>query len=91
MEKRHKKGHPLPTKVVDEPSYKRPLHGFCYTHFNMEDNKNTKLFLTVEQVHYINTIVDEPLFVINNDKLTFKPINEKRFQDWLESLGQGDK
>ncbi|MEE8858146.1 MAG: hypothetical protein SOH50_01550 [Leuconostoc mesenteroides] len=43
MEKGIKKGHPLPTKVVDEPSYKRPLHGFCYTHFNMESGKILKI------------------------------------------------
>ena len=43
MEKGIKKGHPLPTKVVDEPSYKRPLHGFCYTYFNMESGKILKI------------------------------------------------
>lgn len=43
MKKGIKKGHPLPTKVVDEPSYKRPLHGFCYTHFNMESGKILKI------------------------------------------------
>ncbi|MGB2525186.1 hypothetical protein ACOWPE_08310 [Leuconostoc suionicum] len=44
MEKGIKKGHPLPTKVVDEPSYKRPLHGFCYTHFNMKSEKILKVW-----------------------------------------------
>ncbi|MGR8824330.1 hypothetical protein [Leuconostoc mesenteroides] len=44
MEKGIKKGHPLPTKVVDEPNYKRPLHGFCYTHFNMESGKILKVW-----------------------------------------------
>lgn len=44
MEKGIKKGHPLPTKVVDEPSYKRPIHGFCYTHFNMESGKTLKVW-----------------------------------------------
>lgn len=44
MEKGIKKGHPLPTKVVDEPSYKRPLHGFCYTHFNMKSGKALKVW-----------------------------------------------
>ncbi|WP_273754010.1 MarR family transcriptional regulator [Leuconostoc mesenteroides] len=43
MEKGIKKGHPLPTKVVDEPSYKRPLHGFCYTHFNMKEEHLTNI------------------------------------------------
>ncbi|MDC2805872.1 hypothetical protein [Leuconostoc suionicum] len=44
MEKGIKKGHPLATKLVDEPSYKRPLHGFCYTHFNMESGKILKVW-----------------------------------------------
>ncbi len=44
MEKGIKKGHPLPTKVVDEPNHKRPIHGFCYTHFNMKSGKTLKVW-----------------------------------------------
>ncbi|MEM6183712.1 hypothetical protein AAHN95_09930, partial [Leuconostoc mesenteroides] len=39
MKKGIKKAHPLATKLVDEPCYKRPIHGFCYTHFNMKSGK----------------------------------------------------
>lgn len=44
MKKGIKKAHPLPTKVVDEPCYKRPIHGFCYTHFNMDKDKILKVW-----------------------------------------------
>ncbi len=43
MKKGTKKAHPLPTKVVDEPCYKRPIHGFCYTHFNMKEEHLTDI------------------------------------------------
>ncbi len=42
MKKGIKKAHPLATKLVDEPCYKRPIHGFCYTHFNMNEDKLLK-------------------------------------------------
>ncbi|MDI6551128.1 hypothetical protein QMA51_05605 [Leuconostoc suionicum] len=55
MEKGIKKGHPLATKLVDEPSYKRPIHGFCYTHFNM--NKELTLdYLNLTVAHLIDDI-----------------------------------
>jgi hypothetical protein len=44
MKKGIKKAHPLPTKVVDEPCYKRPIHGFCYTQFNMDKDKLLKVW-----------------------------------------------
>ena len=44
MKKGIKKAHPLPTKVVDEPCYKRPYHGFCYTHFTMNEDKLLKVW-----------------------------------------------
>ncbi|MDI6614114.1 hypothetical protein QMA64_05910 [Leuconostoc suionicum] len=44
MEKGIKKGHPHKRpNFTDEPSYKRPLHGFCYTHFNMKTGKILKI------------------------------------------------
>lgn len=91
MKKGTKKGHPLPTKVVDEPSYKRPIHGFCYTHFNMDKNKNTKLNLSIEQVNYINSLSSEPLLVMDMGTLTVKPVNKERFHEWLKNLQWGDE
>ncbi|AIS74075.1 hypothetical protein [Leuconostoc phage LLC-1] len=44
MKKGIKKAHPLATKLVDEPCYKRPIHGFCYTHFNMNTDKLLKVW-----------------------------------------------
>lgn len=44
MNNGHKKSTSLPTKVVDEPCYKRPYHGFCYTHFNMKTGKILKVW-----------------------------------------------
>ncbi|MFL2055011.1 MarR family transcriptional regulator [Leuconostoc mesenteroides] len=43
MKKGIKKAHPLATKLVDEPCYKRPIHGFCYTHFNMKEEHLTNI------------------------------------------------
>ncbi|MBZ1510735.1 hypothetical protein J6K93_06035 [Leuconostoc mesenteroides] len=71
MKKGIKKAHPLATKLVDEPNHKRPIHGFCYTHFNMDKDKNTKLHLTVENVNYINTYFNEPIIEISDGKVRF--------------------
>ncbi len=71
MKKGIKKAHPLATKLVDEPCNKRPIHGFCYTHFNMDKDKNTKLHLTVENVNYINTYFNEPIIEISDGKVRF--------------------
>ena len=90
MKKGIKKAHPLPTKVVDEPCYKRPYHGFCYTHFTMKDNKIKSFSLTLEEIEAINSMFDEPLLVIDDDKLLFKPVDEGRFRHWLNDLRQGD-
>ncbi|CUR64313.1 hypothetical protein [Leuconostoc gasicomitatum] len=89
MKKGIKKAHPLPTKVVDEPCYKRPYYGFCYTHFNMKQDNNTKLIITLEQVDYINSLFDEPMFVIDMVTKTFKPVDEKRFHSWLDRIERG--
>ncbi|MGB2540640.1 MarR family transcriptional regulator [Leuconostoc suionicum] len=43
MEKGIKKGHPRATKLTDEPNHKRPLYGFCYTHFNMKEEHLTDI------------------------------------------------
>ena len=71
MKKGIKKAHPRATKLTDEPNHKRPIHGFCYTHFNMDKNKNTKLHLTVDDVNYINTYFNEPILDIVNGKVRF--------------------
>lgn len=71
MKKGIKKAHPLATKLVDEPCYKRPIHGFCYTHFNMDKDKNTKLRLTAEDVVYINNLLNEPILAIFDGKVRF--------------------
>ena len=89
MKKGTKKAHPLPTKVVDEPCYKRPIHGFCYTHFNMDEDKNTKLSLSIEQVNYINSLSSEPLLVMDMGTLTVKPVNDQKFKDWLRNSERG--
>ena len=44
MKKGIKKAHPLATKLVDEPCNKRPIHGFCYTHFNMDKELTLKVW-----------------------------------------------
>lgn len=44
MKKGTKKAHPLATKLVDEPCYKRLYQGFCYTHFNMNEDKLLKVW-----------------------------------------------
>lgn len=44
MKKGTKKAHSLATKLVDEPCYKRPYQGFCYTHFNMNEDKLLKVW-----------------------------------------------
>ena len=71
MKKGIKKAHPRATKLTDEPNHKRPIHGFCYTHFNMDKDKNTKLHLTVEDVNYINTYFNEPILDIVDGKVRF--------------------
>ena len=44
MKKGIKKAHPRATKLTDEPCYKRPYQGFCYTHFNMNEDKLLKVW-----------------------------------------------
>lgn len=44
MKKGIKKAHPRATKLTNEPNHKRPIHGFCYTHFNMNTDKLLKVW-----------------------------------------------
>ena len=90
MKKGIKKAHPRATKLTDEPCYKRPYHGFCYTHFTMKDKKIKSFSLTLEDIEDINSMFDEPLLVIDDDKLLFKPVDEGRLRHWLNDLKQGD-
>lgn len=89
MKKGTKKAHPRATKLTDEPNHKRPIHGFCYTHFNMDEDKNTKLSLSIEQVNYINSLSSEPLLVMDMGTLTVKPVNDQKFKDWLRNSERG--
>ena len=89
MEKGIKKAITSPAKETVITDHKRPIHGFCYTHFNMDKNKNTKLYLQVKQINYINSLFDEPLLIMDKDNLTFQPVNEKRFHEWLKNLHWG--
>jgi len=71
MKKGIKKAITSPTKETVITDHKRPIHGFCYTHFNMDKDKNTKLHLTVEDVNYINTYFNEPIIEISDGKVRF--------------------
>lgn len=89
MKKGTKKAITSPTKETVITDHKRPIHGFCYTHFIMNEDKNTKLSLSIEQVNYINSLSSEPLLVIDMGTLTVKPANEERFHEWLKNLQWG--
>ena len=71
MKKGIKKAITSPAKETVITDHKRPIHGFCYTHFNMDKNKNTKLHLTVEDVAYINNLLNEPILDIVDGKVRF--------------------
>ena len=71
MKKGIKKAITSPAKETVITDHKRPIHGFCYTHFNMDKDKNTKLHLTVEDVNYINTYFNEPILDIVDGKVRF--------------------
>lgn len=43
MKKGIKKAITSPTKETVITDHKRPIHGFCYTHFNMESGKILKI------------------------------------------------
>lgn len=44
MKKGTKKAITSPTKETVITDHKRPIHGFCYTHFNMNTNKLLKVW-----------------------------------------------
>ena len=44
MKKGIKKAITSPTKETVITDHKRPIHGFCYTHFNMESGKILKVW-----------------------------------------------
>ncbi|CDX65915.1 hypothetical protein [Leuconostoc citreum] len=91
MKKGTKKAITSPAKETVITDHKRPYHGFCYTHFNMDKDKNTKFYITLAQVHYINSLFDEPMFIVDLNKKTFQPVDEIRFHDWLDSFERGDQ
>ncbi|MBZ5995252.1 hypothetical protein KII97_01860 [Leuconostoc gelidum subsp. gasicomitatum] len=90
MKKGIKKAITSPTKETVITDHKRSYHGFCYTHFTMKDKKIKSFSLTLEDIEDINSMFDEPLFVIDDDKLLFRPVDEGRFRHWLNDLKQGD-
>lgn len=89
MKKGTKKAITSPTKETVITEHKRPIHGFCYTHFIMNEDKNTKLSLSIEQVNYINSLSSEPLLVMDMGTLTVKPVNDQKFKDWLRNSERG--
>ncbi|MCT3048479.1 hypothetical protein EFN50_09455 [Leuconostoc mesenteroides] len=44
MKKGIKKAITSPTKETVITDHKRPIHGFCYTHFNMKSGKTLKVW-----------------------------------------------
>lgn len=89
MKKGTKKAITSPTKETVITDHKRLYHGFCYTHFNMDEDKNTKLSLSIEQVNYINSLSSEPLLVMDMGTLTVKPVNDQKFKDCLRNSERG--
>ena len=83
MKKGIKKAHPLPTKVVDEPCYKRPYYGFCYTHFTMKNQHHEEFMINNENIAYINSLStpDKPFLILDSQTNTAQitPI----FRDFL--------
>lgn len=65
-------------------------HGFCYTHFIMEQQNNKIPFtLTVGDVQAVNEYFGEEILVIDAKTLTFKPADEKRFRQLLDAEKRG--
>lgn len=91
MKKGTKKAHPRATKLTDEPCDKRPIYGFCYTHFNMKKDKKHTFTLSVEEINEINLKAGETLLVIDSETSTVKPANEGCFHEWLKNLQWGGK
>ncbi|GMA05666.1 hypothetical protein GCM10025878_07370 [Leuconostoc gasicomitatum] len=89
MKKGIKKAITSPTKETVITDHKRPIHGFCYTHFNMDKNKKHTFTLSVEEINRINLKAGETLLVIDSETSTVKPANEEHFHEWLKNLHWG--
>lgn len=89
MKKGTKKAITSPTKETVITDHKRPIHGFCYTHFNMDKNKKHTFTLSVEEINRINLKAGETLLVIDSETSTVKPANEEHFHEWLKNLHWG--
>lgn len=57
----------------------------------MEDNKKIELHITLTQANYINSLFDRPMFAIDLNKKTFRPVNDVRFHDWLQNITRGEQ
>ncbi|MDM7645720.1 MarR family transcriptional regulator [Leuconostoc falkenbergense] len=74
MKKGIKKAITSPTKETVITDHKRPIHGFCYTHFNMEDEKLSNL-----EQQILNTLPAGRKQAITLNKLAYLlHINKKR-------------
>lgn len=74
MKKGTKKAITSPTKETVITNHKRPIHGFCYTHFNMEDEKLSNL-----EQQILNTLPAGRKQAITLNKLAYLlHINKKR-------------
>lgn len=89
MKKGIKKAITSPAKETVITDHKRPIHGFCYTHFNMDKNKKHTFTLSVEEINRINLKAGETLLVIDSETSTVKPANEEHFHEWLKKLHWG--
>lgn len=89
MKKGIKKAITSPDKETVITDHKRPKHGFCYTHFNMNKNKKHTFTLTVEETNCINLKAGKTLLVIDSETSTVKPANEEHFHEWLKNLHWG--
>ena len=89
MKKGIKKVITSPAKETVITDHKRPIHGFCYTHFNMDKNKKHTFTLSVEEINRINLKAGETLLVIDSETSTVKPANEEYFHEWLKNLHWG--
>ena len=56
MKKGIKKAITSPAKETVITDHKRPIHGFCYTHFNMKDKELTLDYLNLTVAHLIGDI-----------------------------------
>lgn len=57
----------------------------------MEDNKKIELHITLTQANYINSLFDRPMFAIDLNKKTFRPVNDVLFKIGYKTLCKGNK